>query len=101
MPCSVRAPPWRESARTLLALPATIRHRSFGKVSSLITAPRAHGARTSQGKKRISSGSTALAPNPGEAQGVDHGLVLGRVGPHPTAAQGRPQGGVVAGDDRL
>src|SRR5215212_9014946 len=63
MPRSAKALPWRASWSTLLALPATIQHRSFGSVWLLITAPRAHGVRTSQGKERISFGSTALALN--------------------------------------
>src|SRR5919107_910933 len=55
--------PCLDSASTLLALPATIRQRRFGTVSSFITAPRAQGARMSQGMVRISSGSTTFAPN--------------------------------------
>ncbi len=63
MPRLARASPCLDSASTLLALPATIRHRRFGTVASFSTAPRAHGAKTSQGRVRISSGSTAFAPN--------------------------------------
>src|ERR671917_451707 len=60
---SASASPCRASRRILFALPAMMEQRKFGSEMSLTTAPRAHGARMSQGRKRISSGSTGFAPN--------------------------------------